>query len=182
MCTVSASSASATRPLFFQGQHNLTILFFRFHLSFSKQDCRAALRLDPTVIGGVTLLGYACLRLGIHGEASRFLSEGLALALSQPGVYLRTGAELGKKFRYCYVLIYMYVYNISHPRGVVAPGRRLLTPFRRGRSQVMKNTVQTSNARTQCNEPACLPKQRWAGIRTGGNGYSPLALRLPPPP
>ncbi|CAN0431951.1 unnamed protein product, partial [Scytosiphon promiscuus] len=47
------------------------------------QDCRSALQLDPTLLQGVTLLGHACLRLGLHADAIRFLNEGLSMAISQ---------------------------------------------------------------------------------------------------
>ncbi|CAM9305096.1 unnamed protein product, partial [Scytosiphon promiscuus] len=48
------------------------------------QDCRSALQLDPTLLQGVMLLGHACLRLGLHADAIRFLNEGLSMAISQP--------------------------------------------------------------------------------------------------
>ncbi|CAM9475704.1 unnamed protein product, partial [Hapterophycus canaliculatus] len=48
------------------------------------QDCRSALQLDPTLLQSVTLLGHACLRLGLHTDAVRFLNEGLSMAISQP--------------------------------------------------------------------------------------------------
>ncbi|CAM9180703.1 unnamed protein product, partial [Ectocarpus fasciculatus] len=48
------------------------------------EDCRRALQLEPTLLQGITLLGHACLRLGLHEETVRFLNEGLSLAISQP--------------------------------------------------------------------------------------------------
>lgn len=41
--------------------------------------------MDPNLLRGVTLLGHACLRLGMHEEAARYLQEGLTLAMSQGG-------------------------------------------------------------------------------------------------
>ncbi|CAM9776830.1 unnamed protein product [Ectocarpus sp. 12 AP-2014] len=48
------------------------------------EDCRSALQLEPTLLQGITLLGHACLRLGLHEETIRFLNDGLSLAISQP--------------------------------------------------------------------------------------------------
>ncbi|CBJ26846.1 Heat shock protein 40 like protein [Ectocarpus siliculosus] len=48
------------------------------------EDCRSALQLEPTLLQGITLLGHACLRLGLHEETVRFLNEGLSLAISLP--------------------------------------------------------------------------------------------------
>ncbi|CAN0245412.1 unnamed protein product, partial [Laminaria digitata] len=46
------------------------------------EDCRSALRVEPTLLRGITLLGHACLRMGLHAEASQFLHDGLALAMA----------------------------------------------------------------------------------------------------
>ena len=49
------------------------------------QDCRSALRVEPGLLRGITLLGHACLRMGLHAEASQFLHDGLALAMASGG-------------------------------------------------------------------------------------------------
>ena len=63
------------------------------------QDCRSALQLDPRLLDGATLLGHACLRLGLHTDAINFLNEGLSMAISQPGVggTLYTFCRKGKR-------------------------------------------------------------------------------------
>ena len=62
------------------------------------QDCRSALRVKPNLLRAITLLGHACLRMGLHAEASQFLHDGLALAMASGGA-LATGLQL-KPLRY----------------------------------------------------------------------------------
>lgn len=76
----------------------LLLLLFR-NSSPRPQDCRSALQLDPRLLDGATLLGHACLRLGLHTDAINFLNEGLSMAISQPGVggTLYTFCRKGKR-------------------------------------------------------------------------------------
>eukprot|EP00903_Cladosiphon_okamuranus_P018795 g17290.t1 len=48
------------------------------------EDCRSALQLEARLLEAVTLLGHACLRLGLHADAVNFLNEGLSMAISHP--------------------------------------------------------------------------------------------------
>lgn len=57
-------------------------------LFFFSQDCRSALRVEPGLLRGMTLLGHACLRMGLHAEASQFLHDGLALAMASGGTWV----------------------------------------------------------------------------------------------
>ena len=57
-----------------------------------------SLAVKPNLLRAITLLGHACLRMGLHAEASQFLHDGLALAMASGGA-LATGLQL-KPLRY----------------------------------------------------------------------------------